>query len=1322
MKKQLLLAFCATMFVGVAAAQSLSQDLIESRKSLKDGLIEQRSSIKKWKDSAEKISADVTGWDKICLVAWGGEDGNSYDQAAWGEPTLTKKDGTKVKVSELTYFYANTNYGSPNINTGFSDVNICIAGKTYAHGLGTHAEAEVIIDLNGEYKSFESEVGIEDSASERSSTIFLVKNISPRLLYIELSEKYPDEMSALLSFGKIKPEPLLEQDGTEYIKQAALTATKSLKENGQYYTSKINSASGSDEQLIEEYVEIIVEIQKVFDLNNRLNFVNSANVRRAFEDMKSVSGYDVATYEAKMKQLEAINIDAINLFNGDKEAIATAENALALSREILLSNKALDNDRIILGRYNLGSISRNATAPKLGTQTNNWTNQMSSPRMGFDAEISEMTDIRSEKPKFSQIYKPESDAPVSDLMLHWDADKILFTSLTEDKRWNVFQVGVDGSGLDMVVKTEEPDLEFMDGTFLPSGKFIVNSNIGYQGVPCVHGNDPVANMVLYDPESEDIRRLTFDQDANWHPVVGNNGKVMYVRWEYTDLTHYYSRITMHMNPDGTEQKSLYGSGGFFPNSTFDIQPLPGNTSQFIGVISGHHGVARAGRLMLFDPAKSRKKTEGIAQEIPFSTRPIDPIIKDGLVNGVWPQFLKPRPVTDKYFLVSAKLSDQSLWGIYLVDIYDNMTLIAECEGEGYINAIYVEKRETPPVIPEKVDLSKTESTVYIQDIYEGEGLPGVPRGTVKKLRVFAYEFGYIKALSNHIAQGVQSGWDIKRLIGEVDVNEDGSTIFTIPANTPISLQPLDSEGQALQWMRSWLTGMPGEVVSCVGCHEDQNTIAIPKRSEASTQNPQAIDIAEGGIRSFTYKLEVQPILDRACVACHNEDSKLDFTGDKYDEGIPGDRFIIPELPFTMSYLNLHPYVNRQGSEADALVMKPYEYHASTSELIRILKNGHHGVELKDSEWRTLYAWIDLNAPYNGAFIQRDLKGFNQIERRQELMDKYNNAAVDWQKEIEDYAAYLESKGEITPVKPDYTAPKYKAAKAKGWPFTQQDATAMQSTLGEDRKEIELGDGVKMVFRKIPAGQFVMGSNAYGKESAPESRVKIDKPFWMGEIEVTNEQYNALVPEHDSRYIAQFWKDHVLPGYEANAPQQPVIRVSYEQIAEYCKKLSAQTGLNIKLPTEAQWEWAARAGSADDFWYGNNPDFSQYENMADVQLENMAVRGVDPKPMGRTHPYFKYFNYLLKSDDVDDGQMIQTVGKSYQANPWGLYDMLGNVRELTSSDYLAYPYKESSIDNADKVVRGGSWIDRTKNSTVYSRKAVAPWQPSNNVGFRLIIEE
>ena len=256
-------------------------------------------------------------------------------------------------------------------------------------------------------------------------------------------------------------------------------------------------------------------------------------------------------------------------------------------------------------------------------------------------------------------------------------------------------------------------------------------------------------MVLYTPDTKNLRRLTFDQDANWNPVVMNNGRVMYTRWEYTDLTHYYSRIVMNMNPDGTEQKALYGSGSMFPNSTFDIQPLPGHGSAFVGIISGHHGIARSGRLIVFDPAKARKGAAGMVQEIPYRNRPIVEEIKDELVNGVWPQFIKPTPLNDKYFLVAAKLDPQDLWGIYLVDVFDNVTCLRKVEGEGYISPVAVRKTQTPPAIPDRVKLNDKEATVFIQDIYEGEGLRGIPRGTVKSLRLHAYEYAYVKTTSDH---------------------------------------------------------------------------------------------------------------------------------------------------------------------------------------------------------------------------------------------------------------------------------------------------------------------------------------------------------------------------------------------------------------------------------------------------------------------------------------------------------------------------------------------------------------------------------------------
>ena len=1123
--------------------------------------------------------------------------------------------------------------------------------------------------------------------------------------------------SSLLTFTAAAQQKNTDTERALVLKLAAYLKDSSYIKN----TIRQIETEKKVETQITGYQKLHKQVQRMLLLQSELKWLNMEAIRLAYEDMKRIEGFDAVKYLPILTELEQqVKQGFGNIYSGDEAVLVNAEKAVANKRAILLANPLLNGDKILTVRYQLGNRDRRAMAPELGTQSNNWSNQESARRKGFNADIVELSNLRDEV-QIRTIYKPDNTSSIADLKLHWDGDRAMFTQTMSDNRWNVFEVKLNNGDCKKLIDNPEPDLEFYDGTYLPDGRIIANSNIGYQGVPCVNGSDPVGNMVLYTPQSKNLRRLTFDQDANWNPVIMNNGRVMYTRWEYTDLTHYYTRIVMNMNPDGTEQKALYGSGAMFPNSTFDVQPLPGYASAFVGIISGHHGVARSGRLILFDPAKARKGAAGMLQEIPHRNRPIVEEVKDRLVDGVWPQFIKPSPLNDTYFLVAAKLDKNDLWGIYLVDKFDNVTCLHKMEGEGYISPIAVRKTVTPPAIPDRVKLDDKQATVFIQDIYEGEGLKGIPRGTVKSLRLHAYEYAYVQTQSDHNWHGIQSGWDIKRMLGTVPVEEDGSVIFKIPANTPVSIQPLDKDGVAVQWMRSWLTGQPGEIVSCVGCHEDQNQIVIPKRVIASQKAPHALTPPEGGTRSFTFDLEVQPILDRACIACHNGEGKaFDLRGGKKDG-----------RGYGTSYLNLHPYVHRQGGEGDMVVLYPYEYHPNTSELVRLLKKGHYNVQLTDAEWRKIYNWIDYNAPDKGYFNANVLKsfpyqGYDQIERRKQLTDKYaGGAGVDWKKEIADYAAQLKNKGEIKPVMPKKVSPvKEKVLKVKGWPFAPDRVKEMLADEKETVKVLEIAPGVQMTFVRIPAGEFVMGSYHGEPDTYPTTKVKIDKAFWMGELEVTNQQYNTIFPQHDSRYVDQQWKDHVVPGYPANKPEQPVIRVSYNDAMEYCKILSQKTGLNITLPTEAQWEWACRGGSDEDFWFGNlNADFGKKDNLADVTTNKFAVSGVDPQPMSPESPWYKYYTFLPKVANVDDGSLVQVGGKKYEANPFGLYCMHGNVAEWTRSDYVPYPYKENPKKVSEyKVVRGGSYIERPKYSTAYSRKGFYPYQCVFNVGFRVIIED
>ena len=122
----------------------------------------------------------------------------------------------------------------------------------------------------------------------------------------------------------------------------------------------------------------------------------------------------------------------------------------------------------------------------------------------------------------------------------------------------------------------------------------------------------------------------------------------------------------------------------------------------------HEG--RDGQMVIIDPALGRKGTEGIVQQVPRSEKKLEPVILDKLTEDKFPRMLHPWPLSDKYFLVTSKPEPNSLWGLYLVDVFDNMTLIIEQEGLAFYEPIPLQKRERPPVIVDRVDLAR--SRVY----------------------------------------------------------------------------------------------------------------------------------------------------------------------------------------------------------------------------------------------------------------------------------------------------------------------------------------------------------------------------------------------------------------------------------------------------------------------------------------------------------------------------------------------------------------------------------------------------------------------------------
>ncbi|MCX6346063.1 MAG: SUMF1/EgtB/PvdO family nonheme iron enzyme [Armatimonadetes bacterium] len=1072
--------------------------------------------------------------------------------------------------------------------------------------------------------------------------------------------------------------------------------------------------------------------QPNFDLGKEFARINVDAVSRAIEDLaRTYPGvYDAAKHRAALAAFKAKREEIFKSFNTvEPEKLAEAESLIRGVRMALLANPLLDSDKIMMIRRGRG----------YGFISLNSHTHVTIDRSGWDDAIVVLSNLRG-NPKFETIYKPTNDVIVRDVDLDFSGDKMLFSSLDAKRKWAVFQVNIDGTGLKQISPTDYPDVDWFDPCYLPDGRIVMLSTASYQALPCENGSRPMAQTYLLDPKTGNIRQLTYEQDSDYTPSVTNDGRILYTRWEYSDLMHYYSRILMTMNPDGTSQFSLYGSGSYYPTALLQCKSIPGSTQKVVGIVGGHHDEPEKGRLVIFDPSLARKypfkftptdkdwgpagsflrimtdvlpaEQTGCVAEIPGWGKPVVGDVCDRQTGNQYelgkPYFVYPTPLSDKYFLVSAKPYGQP-WGVYLVDTFDNMTLLAEDDKDASMfEPMMLAARPRPPILPDRIKPDSKTATVHIADIYKGPGLKGIPRGSVKNLRIFAYHFNYV-GTGGHASLGIEAGWDIKRILGTAPVEADGSACFEIPSNTPISLQPLDSDGASMQLMRSWVVGMPGERVSCVGCHEDIRSTIPARRTIADNSPIRKITPWYGEVRPFGFEHEVYPVAQRFCGGCHDGSQRAD--------GLKP----WPMRNADETYKAIHPYVRRPGPESEQEMLNPMEYHVSTSPLIQMLKKGHYGVKLDREGWDRLYAWIDLNAPFVGRWNPGNFEGRPQKERRCELAKIFANIDTSPEDEYKRVDEEIKARPAPVYVKPEAVqSPPKDNLTVPGMP--------VQPKPGEGRKVITLPDGQKMNFARIPAGRFIMGSlNGYSDEY-PRAVVNIAKPFWMSETEITNAQYKKFDPNHDTRYIDQHGKDHNFPGYIANHPNQPVARVTWSRAMDFCKWMSKSLGAKVNLPTEAQWEWAARAGSPNDFFYGGaNDDYTKWANLAGRELRWTSV-GFEGGPIiMHRNPYPPDMNFPLHDERFEDKWFIVDYVGQYEASPWGLKDIVGNVNEWTRSSYRPYPYVDNDGRNDGslterKVARGGSWASRPVDAGSAIRLPYQPYQQVYDVGFRVIIEE
>ncbi len=566
-------------------------------------------------------------------------------------------------------------------------------------------------------------------------------------------------------------------------------------------------------------------------------------------------------------------------------------------------------------------------------------------------EVSRLAKLNLRTGKATTILE-DADGAVRDPILHYDAQKILFSYRPGGtNHYHLYEIGIDGANLTQLTSGEFDDIE---PTYLPSGEIMFISSRGNRRVPC--WKSQVGLLYKFRADGSQILPMSAGIEHENTPWMLPDGRVAYTRWEYVDRDEVGYHHLWVVNPDGTRHMTLFGNMHKYGSALFmlDAKPIPG-TDKLVSIFGFHNTVEHGGDVTVVDISNGPDDED--AYETICDIYPLPAKEREHRNMHGWRD---PYPLSEDCFLVAAQKS------LYIMDSQGRAESIYTLqEGD---KTLWVHEprpimpREREPVIAPSTDLSRTTGELILADITEGRNMPGVEKGEITELLVMeelpkptSFDVG-----PNSVS--LDSTFILHRVLGTVPVEEDGSAYMELPANRPFFFVARNGKGESVKRMLSFVNVMPGEVTSCVGCHE-QRTVApggyydSDRPLQALTRGPSRIRPVEGVPDVIDYKKHIQPIWDAKCVSCHNYEKyagNLSLTGD-----------LAPE--FTHSYLNLLwagvISYNGQGSGNAA----PYTIGASASKLVQLLKEGDHATLLNQQELRTVEMWIESSVAFAGSY-------------------------------------------------------------------------------------------------------------------------------------------------------------------------------------------------------------------------------------------------------------------------------------------------------------------------------------------------------------------
>ena len=473
--------------------------------------------------------------------------------------------------------------------------------------------------------------------------------------------------------------------------------------------------------------------------------------------------------------------------------------------------------------------------------------------------------------------------------------------------------------------------------YLPDGKIMFSSTRSEHTVLC-GGSAALVAPTLHrmTANGTGVEQLTNSPVSEFCPVVLNDGRVMFHRWEYIDKGARVGKTVWTMLPDGSRPQELYGVADDTTTVYMYPQPLPGEDGRIVCVGTCHFPQGGClGAVMLIDtnhPNRERgpdPDEEGFAQwDDKYAVTNLTPHVfierrtepgwhlrtADGRYvhnrNGQGGHlYTHPWPVSETQFLVSYKVDPAdhyknvpNAYALYLLDTKGNHRLIHKDDELSCWHPTPLVAREVPRQLRPTRDpaiAKRGKALCIVTDITLG--MAGVKPGEVKWLRINEALPRYWSTGRRWSSSLSSAGWKAalwpRVQWGVVPVEKDGSACFEVPADRSIFLQALDENFREIQRERTYVTYKPGEVRACAGCHggSGRSVASVDSGKPLALQRPpslpqpQPCDLAANGGsglagQAIHYPTDIQPMFDAKCVSCHGKGEeepagKLRLTGE-----------------------------------------------------------------------------------------------------------------------------------------------------------------------------------------------------------------------------------------------------------------------------------------------------------------------------------------------------------------------------------------------------------------------------------------------------------